>query len=74
MIRTRRIGAELFAALAEWRAALRAMRPPETPIRGHIEGRDRQARALRSIRHAQAEARVMALLNDDVGLCSEDRE
>lgn len=73
MSRTRRIGAELFAALSDWRAALRNLRPPMTPVGQTMGGEDMRRRVLRDMRVSECEVRVMALLNDDIGLCSEDQ-
>lgn len=65
-IRTRRIGAELFAALAAWRSALRRRTPPPYGV-DWSEARQTQQRVSNAI-ELQMEARVMALLNDDPGL------
>jgi len=44
-----------------------------TPVGQTIGGEDMRRRVLRDMRALECEARVMALLNDDIGLCSEDQ-
>jgi len=44
-----------------------------TPVGQTMGGEDMRRRVLRDMCVSECEVRVMALLNDDIGLCSEDQ-